>query len=342
MLSVTQQTYTILKPLGKGEYGLVHEVQNQDGGRFALKQYFPEDGGIPLGALREISVLKQLQKLNPYPQNLIKLHDIITTSDFIAIVIPLYHTTLISAIRGNMISLEQKNHICLGVLTGLMWLMTCEILHRDIKPDNIMLDDAMNPVIIDFSIANNRTITENVCSFAYRPPEIFDKQPYTFALDMWSFGIMMLEMYTKKFIRFNTRTEIMDYIHYAKDKTVEGSYFFLVKDILVQDPTERFTPFQCISLLRPQYTFPCIPKSMFKGGEKVSEQIKSICDDYSISDQQTKIAAQIYLNIMDSTYSQLVVILAAKFYEKEPLEISGNFYKEEMEVFRKRNYNLFI
>ena len=341
MISVSNNTYTVIKCLGRGEYGIVYKVKDQKSSLFALKQYVNNGNGLPLGGLREISILKTLQKLNPYPQNIIKLHDIITTADFIGIVIPLYQNTLSDAIKKNILSLKQQNNICLGILTGLMWLMTCEILHRDIKPDNIMLDEEMNPIIIDFSLSNNTVNTGNVCSFVYRPPEIFENKSYTFSLDMWSFGVMMVEMYTKKIINFDSRIEILNYLHIWKEKIIDNSYFFIVKNILVEEPLLRLTSFQCINLIKPYYTFPCIPKYSPKKCI-VSPQIKTICEDFQTCCPKTPPAAQIYSNLVDSSYTQIAVILAAKFYEKEPLEIFDNYFQEELEIFVKRNYQLFI
>ena len=342
MLSISDNTYTIINILGKGEYGVVYKVKDQNGFFFALKQYINEGNGIPLGALREISILKILEKLHPYPKNLIKLRDIIISTDFIGIVIPFYQTTLSHAIATNILSLKQKNNIFFGILIGLMWLRTCDILHRDIKPDNIMLDDQMNPIIIDFSLSNNTVNTGNICSFVYRPPEIFKNKPYNFSIDMWSFGVMMIEMYTKKFLNFNSQIEIFNYLKKIKNKIINNSYFFLIKNILIDDPTQRLTSFQCINLIKPSYIFPSIPK-IFPENCIVSNQIKNICEDFQTCENKTPIAAQIYSNLVDNSYTQIAVILAAKFYEKEILEIDdNNFYKEELEIFIKRNYQLFI
>ena len=86
------------------------------------------------------------------------------------------------------------------ILRGLNYLNTLSIAHRDIKPQNILIDTLMNKAIIcDFGSAKQLIEGEPnlayICSRCYRAPElIFGATDYTPQIDMWSLGCVLIEM----------------------------------------------------------------------------------------------------------------------------------------------------
>ncbi|OCT58218.1 hypothetical protein XELAEV_18002403mg [Xenopus laevis] len=87
------------------------------------------------------------------------------------------------------------------MICGLQYLHTCGIIHRDIKPDNIMLSSEGQIKIVDFGLAaekvfGNDTISGRIGSLAYMAPEVIRDQEYNAAADWWSFGITLYEMAT--------------------------------------------------------------------------------------------------------------------------------------------------
>ena len=104
------------------------------------------------------------------------------------------------------LSEQELWHVLHDVAAGLAYLHKNDIVHQDIKPDNILLDDSGNYVITDFGISTKArsTLRKSVIggtvsggTMAYMGPERFSKQPApTKASDIWSLGAMMFELIT--------------------------------------------------------------------------------------------------------------------------------------------------
>jgi len=87
---------------------------------------------------------------------------------------------------------------------GLLHMFKCSVLHGDIKLDNILISkDLKNVAICDYGTADwahEAVITPYMVSRYYRPPEICLGLKYSFAMDLWSVGVCLFELYTGKFM----------------------------------------------------------------------------------------------------------------------------------------------
>lgn len=92
------------------------------------------------------------------------------------------------------------------LLLALRHMKLCDILHADLKPDNILVSDKLNYVkIADFgsaSFSRDNAITPYLVARFYRAPEIILGLPYDFAIDMWSLGVTLYELFTGKVLSF--------------------------------------------------------------------------------------------------------------------------------------------
>ncbi|ONH99251.1 hypothetical protein PRUPE_6G021000 [Prunus persica] len=103
----------------------------------------------------------------------------------------------------SMPSWDQRREIALGTARGLLYLheeCSSQIIHCDIKPQNILLDDSFTARIADFGVAKllqtdqTRTTTRFRGPKGYMAPEWFKSSPVTVKVDVYSFGMLLLEI----------------------------------------------------------------------------------------------------------------------------------------------------
>ncbi|KAJ8773803.1 hypothetical protein K2173_008266 [Erythroxylum novogranatense] len=88
----------------------------------------------------------------------------------------------------------------LDLARGLVYLHSRNLVHRDLKTENMLLDENQTLKITDFGVAriqatNNSEMTGFTGTLGYMAPEVFESKPYTSKCDVYSFGICLWEMY---------------------------------------------------------------------------------------------------------------------------------------------------
>ncbi|SCU82701.1 LADA_0C07382g1_1 [Lachancea dasiensis] len=104
--------------------------------------------------------------------------------------------------RGGRIGEKVLGEVAERVLKGLSYLQERKIIHRDIKPQNILLNEMGQVKLCDFGVSgeavNSLATTFTGTSF-YMAPERIQGQPYSVTSDVWSLGLTLLEVAQAKF-----------------------------------------------------------------------------------------------------------------------------------------------
>lgn len=205
--------YELQTIVGAGVYGTVHRARDRATGEtVAVKHVSGEEEtgqGVPTNILREVSCLRDF--CHP---NVVKLLDIHITSgeDFYLIFEymekgDLSHLLKHHSKTNSAMPLDSLKRYSYDLLNGLHACHQRCILHRDLKPKNILLGvvngkDTLK--IADFGLARNFTVplsnyTSEVITLWYRAPELLlGAQSYGAEVDMWSAGCIIAEMATNQ------------------------------------------------------------------------------------------------------------------------------------------------
>ncbi|GBG25550.1 Cyclin-dependent kinase 1 [Hondaea fermentalgiana] len=206
MASIKQKYVMVEKPAGEGTYGVVYKAKHRSSGELvALKKIRleVEDEGVPSTALREISLLKELE----HP-NIVRLRDVEHQQSPARLY--LVFEWLDQDLRKYMdnmdgpMSPDLVRSYMSQMLLGLEYCHASGIFHRDLKPQNLLIDQQGVLKVADFGLARAfslpfRTYTHEVVTLWYRAPEILlGQRRYALPVDMWSVGTIFAEMVNRR------------------------------------------------------------------------------------------------------------------------------------------------
>lgn len=116
--------------------------------------------------------------------------------------------TLSKYLKQHTLTEQNIKHIFLQIMLGVKYLHSLDIIHCDLKLENIMIDDCNNVKLIDFDlskICNSNYISSNIFgTLQYIAPESYDLNIYSKKSDIWALGIILYLLITKKFPYKNT------------------------------------------------------------------------------------------------------------------------------------------
>jgi len=191
--------------LGEGTFGEVYVATHEKTGEIAALKKIKlecEDEGVPGTTLREVSLLKELQ----HP-NVVQLKDVfyMPNDNKLYLCFEYCEFDLKKYMKSQQykLSAECVKSFTYQMLDGLRWCHSHRIFHRDLKPQNVLVDPKKGSLkLADFGLARAftvplRTYTHEVVTLWYRAPEILlGSKQYSCPVDMWSLGTMIPEMVT--------------------------------------------------------------------------------------------------------------------------------------------------
>ncbi|KAJ5066607.1 protein kinase [Anaeramoeba ignava] len=204
-MTTTVGQYTLGKTIGIGSYGKVKLGTHIETGEKAAIKIFSKSemykkSNLAVKIQREISVLKFLN----HP-NVLKLHDVFETSQKLYLVLQHIQGGDLSNFmkKKKSISREQILVFFQQIIYGLEYCHNHLICHRDLKPDNLLIDENENVKIGDFGMAKlmkNDCLLDTACgSPQYAAPEVINGVPYDGRIsDIWSCGVVLYQMLSGK------------------------------------------------------------------------------------------------------------------------------------------------
>ncbi|GAA5911275.1 cyclin-dependent serine/threonine-protein kinase CDC28 [Sporobolomyces salmoneus] len=183
-------------------YGVVYRSRNRETGEIvALKKIRleAEDEGVPSTAIREISLLKEMKD-----DNVVRLLDITHTETKLYLVFEFLDMDLKRYMDkvgdGDGMGPDIVKKFTYQLIKGVYYLHAHRILHRDLKPQNLLINKEGNLKLADFGLARAfgiplRTYTHEIVTLWYRSPEVLlGSRHYSTGVDMWSVGCIFAEM----------------------------------------------------------------------------------------------------------------------------------------------------
>nr|CAD2198881.1 unnamed protein product [Meloidogyne enterolobii] len=203
LMKPRKNKYEKIKHLGEGQFANVYQAKDLYTGKIvAIKKIklgsrHEARDGINRTAIREIKLLTEL-----YHDNVIALLDVIGHRTSIQLVFDFMETDLENLIKDNNTILQHSHikNILLQVFLGLEFLHLNFILHRDLKPNNLLMNLNGRIKIADFGLARyfgspTRIYTHQVVTRWYRAPELlYGARAYGVGVDTWAMGCIIAEL----------------------------------------------------------------------------------------------------------------------------------------------------
>lgn len=273
-LEIDRSSFYTVKQLGAGQYGVVTSIKTLDGKRLAHKEQKHIDPYI-----REIVFMTCFKHKNIVHIKGFNINDrSINTS--------VYPYTLEDLIKSKSLTKNLVRHFVKQFFSGLVYIHSCGIIHGDIKPNNVFITSKQTLKIADFGMAigcatrERRTMISRYVSWPYRPYELFvthspssinssssedihysssdegapEVTEYSFEIDIWSGGVLILQMYDKGFFASSEdqmKERIRGLLHdmgASLTMDIEEDIGMLIRQCFMP-PCVRPNALQCLSLI---------------------------------------------------------------------------------------------
>ncbi|XP_067347906.1 serine/threonine-protein kinase 36 isoform X2 [Channa argus] len=192
--------YHVLEMVGEGSFGRVYKGRKKFTGQVVALKFMPKVGRSDkeLRSLKkEIEIMRGLK----HP-NIVQLLDSFETEAEVVVVTEYAEGQLFQILEddGNLPEYQVREIAC-QLVSALYYLHSHRILHRDMKPQNILLGKSGVVKLCDFGFARAMSVSTLVLTSIkgtplYMSPELVEEKPYDHTADLWSLGCILYELHT--------------------------------------------------------------------------------------------------------------------------------------------------
>ncbi|XP_037546457.1 homeodomain-interacting protein kinase 3 [Nematolebias whitei] len=205
VLCSMKNTYEVLDFLGRGTFGQVVKCWKRGTGEVVAVKILKNHPSYARQGQIEVGILARLSGENADEHNLVRAFECFQHRSHTCLVFEMLEQNLYDFLKQNKFSplpLKVIRPVLQQVATALKKLKSMGLIHADLKPENIMLVDPVRQPyrvkVIDFGSASH--VSKAVCSTYlqsryYRAPEIILGLPFCEAIDMWSLGCVIAELF---------------------------------------------------------------------------------------------------------------------------------------------------
>ncbi|XP_052466254.1 homeodomain-interacting protein kinase 1 isoform X5 [Carassius gibelio] len=205
ILCSVSNSYEVLEFLGRGTFGQVAKCWKRGTNEIVAIKILKNHPSYARQGQIEVSILNRLSAENADEFNFVRSYECFQQKGHTCLVFEMLEQNLYDFLKHSKFSPLPLRHIrpiLQQVSTALMKLKSLGLIHADLKPENIMLVDPIRQPyrvkVIDFGSASH--VSKAVCSTYlqsryYRAPEIILGLPFCEAIDMWSLGCVIAELF---------------------------------------------------------------------------------------------------------------------------------------------------
>lgn len=323
-----EDRYEKVKKVGEGTYAVVYEAKNKETGeKVAIKKIkmSTQGFGLDISAIRELAFLRDL-----HHPNVVDLRDVFVSEKNLNLVLGFYEVDLEMIIKDRSIIFKPGDIKAwmMMLLRGLEYCHQRNVIHRDIKPNNLLVAPDGQLKLADFGLTRSmgyqmQPMTSQVVTRWYRAPELlFGTRYYTGAVDIWAAGCIFAELMLRTpFLVADTDISQISTIYRALGSPTEAEWpgmkhlpdyvvvtpvekqplraifnaasddaLDLLSKMLIYDPSKRITARE--ALMHPYFATnfprPSLPETLPRSDPEKFKQAKRKAEQASLSGIQPK------------------------------------------------------
>ncbi|NXU18054.1 STK36 kinase, partial [Pardalotus punctatus] len=243
------ENYHVLEMIGEGSFGRVYKGRRKHSAQVVALKFIPKVGRSEKelkNLQREIEIVRDL-----HHPNIIQMLDSFETAEEVVVVTDYAEGELFQILEDDgSLPEDQVQTIAAQLISALYYLHSHRILHRDMKPQNILLGKDGVVKLCDFGFARAMSIHTMVLTSIkgtplYMSPELVEERPYDHTADLWSVGCILYELFvgTPPFYT-NSIFQLISLI--IKDpvkwpRTMGPVFKSFLQGLLMKDPHQRLS-----------------------------------------------------------------------------------------------------